>query len=689
MSTTIRHSQSPIRHRLRVGGSPLLILAIALTLTGLVTQYVARTTRVRSRLRFDALVQQTNDGFTKRVATYVSLLSGASGLFAAKGDDVDRVAFRNYVARLGDAMHDPGVVGIGFTRRVRPGEAAALETAMRRQGFPSFRVWSTIPGNDRNPEREPLLYLEPETSATSSGLGIDMFAEPVRHAVMQAACDSGEAVASDRVFPMVPSGIGNPASFLIFLPVYSGGAVPATVQERRQRLYGFVFCPFRSEKLLDSTLGSDPNHRLDVSVYDARNRHDAHLLYQSKLLGKEGNGGSGFVANAPLPVAGKQWMAEYRPSSHFDESVIDFTPYIFAVGLAISALLFGIALSQMRARVAAEESADRLRQTDAALRASETRARRLIESNMIGVLRADFAGTVREANDAFLHLSGLTPDQIAAGTVTLSTLTPPEGKLAMEHALLSLRRGGTYPSFETTLLRSDGIRIPVLLGATRLEENLEGDEGPDGENREQFIAFLLDMTARKEAERQLRESEKHQRAFFRDVLASVTEGRLRLCDDTTDLPAPLEPFTDAGSVVLTKPTLRVARQATRNAAARAAIPAERAQDLLTAVGEATMNAVVHGGGGIARVSERDGTVQVWVEDWGSGIDMRHLPQATLERGFTTAGSLGHGFWLMLKTVDRLWLLTGPQGTTVVLEQDAVAIDPIWMQMPPSGSAPPQ
>ena len=108
---------------------------------------------------------------------------------------------------------------------------------------------------------------------------------------------------------------------------------------------------------------------------------------------------------------------------------------------------------------------------------------------------------------------------------------------------------------------------------------------------------------------------------------------------------------------------------------------ERSQDLETAVGEAAMNAVVHAGGGQGWVcTSAAGTVQVWITDTGTGITMEHLPRATLERGFTTAGTLGHGFWLILRMVDRLWLLTGPTGTTLVLEQDAVSTEPLW---PPS------
>ena len=68
-----------------------------------------------------------------------------------------------------------------------------------------------------------------------------------------------------------------------------------------------------------------------------------------------------------------------------------------------------------------------------------------------------------------------------------------------------------------------------------------------------------------------------------------------------------------------------------------------------------------------------------IEDTGNGIAVNTLHRATLERGFTTAGSMGHGFWMMLKTADRVWLLTGAGGTTVVIEQDRAEPDPAWLQ----------
>lgn len=56
-------------------------------------------------------------------------------------------------------------------------------------------------------------------------------------------------------------------------------------------------------------------------------------------------------------------------------------------------------------------------------------------------------------------------------------------------------------------------------------------------------------------------------------------------------------------------------------------------------------------------------------DQGRGTALEDLPCATLSRGFSTKATLGHGLKMMLETTDRLCPLTGPGGTTIVLEQE--------------------
>jgi len=171
-------------------------------------------------------------------------------------------------------------------------------------------------------------------------------------------------------------------------------------------------------------------------------------------------------------------------------------------------------------------------------------------------------------------------------------------------------------------------------------------------------------------------SEARQRTFLKDVLRGVTEGKLILCDREADLPPALA--LCAEPVSLSVATLKDFRHQVQQVALKHGFPRERLIDLLTAAGEASMNAVVHAGGGEGRVHACADLVQVWIQDRGTGIEMGSLHRATLERGYTTAGSLGHGFWLTLKTADRVYLLTGTLGTSVVVELSLAAQEASWL-----------
>ena len=224
-----------------------------------------------------------------------------------------------------------------------------------------------------------------------------------------------------------------------------------------------------------------------------------------------------------------------------------------------------------------------------------------------------------------------------------------------------------------------GLTLSVLLaGAVALAQTARRQAAELQEARDGLERRVLERTedlAR--ANTALEGVAERQRRFLRDVLAAVTEGKMDLCDGPAGLPTRGE--TPWGGPILLTPQvgLRLLRHAALEAAEACRLPDVRVQDLVTAANEAGMNAIVHAGGGTARVFFGKGTVQVWVEDAGTGITMENLPHAALTRGFTTAGTLGHGLKMMLQTVDRLWLLTGPSGTTVVLEQDRLPPEPLW------------
>jgi anti-sigma regulatory factor (Ser/Thr protein kinase) len=174
-------------------------------------------------------------------------------------------------------------------------------------------------------------------------------------------------------------------------------------------------------------------------------------------------------------------------------------------------------------------------------------------------------------------------------------------------------------------------------------------------------------TAQKDIDERRRILEQ-QKQFLRDVLLAVTDGKLHLCHSEAELPKAL-PQAGTAITLTHESGLDALRHATLDAAKSIGFPVERSQDLMTAASEAGMNAIIHANGGVARIcSNGDDLIQIWIEDRGHGIEVEDLPHATLMRGYSTAGTLGHGLKIILQTIDRLWLYTRHEGTTVVLEQ---------------------
>ena len=60
------------------------------------------------------------------------------------------------------------------------------------------------------------------------------------------------------------------------------------------------------------------------------------------------------------------------------------------------------------------------------LQRRETRVRRLIDANIIGILIYDLEGAIIEANDAFLRMVGYSRADLVSGRMRWTDLTPPE-----------------------------------------------------------------------------------------------------------------------------------------------------------------------------------------------------------------------------------------------------------------------
>jgi len=130
----------------------------------------------------------------------------------------------------------------------------------------------------------------------------------------------------------------------------------------------------------------------------------------------------------------------------------------------------------------------------------EAKIRRLVDGNIIGIFVWDVEGRILEANDAFLRLIGYDREDVVAGRLRWTELTPPEWRDDTARRVAEVRATGTVQPREKEYFRKDGSRVPVLIGGVAV-----------GEGSQQAIAFVLDLTERKRAEAETRESERRYR----------------------------------------------------------------------------------------------------------------------------------------------------------------------------------
>ncbi len=162
--------------------------------------------------------------------------------------------------------------------------------------------------------------------------------------------------------------------------------------------------------------------------------------------------------------AGRSYQVKARPIRHDDGALRGAV----LVGTVIDAQ---VALSQQ-------------------LVASEARLRRIVDSNMVGIMFYD-DGTIYEANEAFARLLGYDAADIAAGAVEWTAINPSGFEARDARAREEVEERGLCTPYEKELLHRDGRRVPVMVGGARFDRS-----------RSAGVAFALDISDAKRRERE-------------------------------------------------------------------------------------------------------------------------------------------------------------------------------------------
>ena len=429
-------SESP-PHRFAPSSVPYVLLAASLVMILAIVGYLIWVAHVGDRLRFQNQVQKAVNEVELRLETRIALIRATRGLFMAS-DQVTRQEFRDFVATLNLAHRYPGILGLGYAKA-------------------------------EGPDKTVLAFIEP---AGARQFLLDWEGDNA----LKRARDDGVAAAS----PAVGGG------FSIYAPVYRRGQPVATVEQRRAALAGFVFAAMSMDQLLKEVLDADDAREIDLHVASG--------------LGIGTGPGEVWTDSRTLTVAGQPWTVACRTRPAFKaRSAGGPIFYFLFAGLCFSAALFAVSRAQARARSAAERIASHHARSEEALRRSEDRGRRIIESALDAVVGINLEGRITAWNPKAVELFGWAESEVI-GKVLSETIIPAEYKDAHVRGLATFRATGHGPALnrriEVTALRRDGTEFPVELAITPL------GSGPETT----FSAFVRDLTDRRRTDASLKES---------------------------------------------------------------------------------------------------------------------------------------------------------------------------------------
>lgn len=515
--------------------TPYVVLAAGLLFSFIVSYRLATVTDAEDQLRFQGRVQDIHSRIDNRLETYTALLRSGAGLFSAS-DLVNESEFKTFVEMLGLTEHYPGVQGMGFSRRLKPEEKAAIVEARRSEGVQDFHLWPAV----SDEETHAIIYLEPQDHRNRAGLGFNMFLDPTRRSPMERARDTGVPEASGRVtlFKIIDPQ-ATQTGFLIYAPVYRKGQPASNEAERRAALFGFVYSAFRADDFFRGIVTDAPHETIEFSIYDGEDLKPENLLHQS-IDESPSPSQPRFTAATNTIVGGRRWTITYASRPAFDLAYSkSWIPYTLAAGILISFLFFGITRSQMRAREKAQRSESEMRESEAKLRHTleararaeeavkegEERYRELVENANDIVFTLDLQGNFTSINRAVEPITGYLAADLL--NMNMSDFLSPESTDTARQMTARKMSGEERTNYEVVVTTRDGRAVTFEI-SSRLARSKGQPVGIQGVAR--------DITSRRHAEEALRQADQRALSEYEKLLDRV-RSLAQTMGTSHDLPA--------------------------------------------------------------------------------------------------------------------------------------------------------
>ena len=410
-------------------------------------------------------------------------LKGARSIYATHGS-VSRDIFRSYVRSRDMALEFPGVRGFGYIERVpRSGLLAFLERT-RLDDAPGFALRQL--GDSSQPEHFVVKFIEP-AELNAGAAGVDLASEAVRRQGLVEALATGEPTVTG-VIALVQDQRQSPG-MMLYLPLYEDSA---SIGEPSARLLrGVLFAPIVISELLDG-LSDVHSGQLRVALFDtASGTTHGPKMFDSAAADSTSVQAARrpkFEATTIVTLPGRLVTLRASSTAAFDAQAQTLAPWLFFAGtLGASLMLAGLLRQQASGRQRAEQMAQ-------GMTADLSRLALVARRSSNAVVITDLQRRITWVNAGFERITGYSTAEAlgqSPGQLLQGKATDPAAVLRMRQAL-DARQG-----FNGEILnrRKDGKVYWMSLDIQPLHDDAGTLVG--------FMAIQLDITERKQAEREL------------------------------------------------------------------------------------------------------------------------------------------------------------------------------------------
>jgi len=375
-----------------------------LVLTGAGLMWEKSILDQEKRLKFEHGAERIHNEVIRRFNLPLYGLRGARGVYAAKST-LTAAEFRDYVESRNLPEEFPGVQGISFIERIKPGEVQPFENTLRAAGLTDFKVRTS----GANPNLYVVKYIEP-LGPNWAAWGYDLGQDPARLEVVERAVQTGEPALTGSL--TLVQDAQKASGFIYFLPIYRKGADPTNAAQREQTLVGLVSAPMITAQMLDGVLAATDD-RLTFELFDSPNPREADRIFHTALSEPSADErtqtssgpSSSYTADRALRIGGRDMTLRVATTPRFDVAEGSNSLLMVGIGgvflsLLMSLAVWLLAIGRVRAQALAMKMTEDL-----------DRLARVVQHTSNAVLIADADMRIQWVNEGFTTVTGYSMEE--------------------------------------------------------------------------------------------------------------------------------------------------------------------------------------------------------------------------------------------------------------------------------------